>query len=81
MAGGGVMANGTLRKMLRQVAKKNNLKVLVPYSKRLNTDNAAMIGVAAYFRFKRKEILKPKELAKVDRIPRAKVDEPFAWER
>ncbi len=81
LAGGGVMANGTLRKMLRQVAKKNNLKVLVPYSKRLNTDNAAMIGVAAYFRFKRKEILKPKELAKVDRIPRAKVDEPFAWER
>ncbi len=80
LAGGGVMSNVTLRKMIRKTASKYNIKVLFPYSKKLYTDNAAMIGVAAYYKFERKEVLEPKDLYRVDRIPRAKVDKSFPWE-
>lgn len=78
--GGGVMANTTLRKLLRQVTRKYYVKALFPYSKRLYTDNAAMVGIAAYARFKRGKFLKPSELDKVERVPRVKVDKPFPWE-
>jgi len=80
LAGGGVMANKTLRKMIRKLAKKYNLKVFFPYSKKLYTDNAAMIGVAASFKFERKKFLTPIELDKVERIPTSRVDNPFPWE-
>ena len=80
LAGGGVMANVTLRKMLRKLSSKYDINVLFPYSKRLYTDNAAMIGLAAYFKFQRKEFLNPNDLERVDRIPRARVDKPFSWE-
>lgn len=77
LAGGGVMANVTLRKMIRKVAKDHDTKALFPYSKKLYCDNAAMIGIVASFKYDRNEYLKPKELDKVDRIPRAKVDKRF----
>jgi N6-L-threonylcarbamoyladenine synthase len=79
LAGGGVMANVTLRKMVRKVAREYNIKVLFPYSKKLYGDNAAMIGVAASFKYDRKEYLKPKDLDSVDRIPRVKVDRRFSF--
>ena len=44
--GGGVAANLTLRKMLRQTLKPFNIKLQTPYSKNLCGDNAAMIGVS-----------------------------------
>ena len=44
--GGGVAANSTLRKMLRKTVQAYNLQLHVPYSKKLCSDNAAMIGVA-----------------------------------
>ena len=81
LAGGGVMANVTLRKMLRNLCRKYEIEAHFPYSKKLYTDNAAMIGIAAHFKFERKEFLKPSDLAKVDRVPRAKVDKPFVWEK
>lgn len=80
LAGGGVMANVTLRKMLRNLGKKYNLKIVFPYSKKLYTDNAAMIGIAAYFKLLRGTFLKPDQLTIVDRVPGAKVDKPFPWE-
>jgi len=48
--GGGVAANQSLRKELRKIAKKFNLKFRTPYSKKLCGDNAAMIGLAAYYK-------------------------------
>lgn len=65
--GGGVANNILLRKKLRELAKKHGIKILLPYSKRLLGDNAAMIGVAAS--------LHPKYIdpAKIDREPRAKI--------
>jgi len=48
--GGGVAANKELRKQFREIIKKNfpNTKYLIP-SPKFCTDNAAMVGVTAYF--------------------------------
>ena len=48
--GGGVTANKGLRKQFREIIKKNfpNTKYLIPNPK-FCTDNAAMVGVTAYF--------------------------------
>ena len=65
--GGGVANNLELRKKLRTLCKKHNLKLMVPYSKRLLGDNAAMIGVCA--------ALNPKlvDPEKIDREPRLRI--------
>jgi len=77
--GGGVSANTELRKRLRKMCKEKGIKLLVPYSKKLCTDNAAMIGIAAHFKLKEKEYFKPVEIDHVERIPRAKVDEKLSF--
>jgi tRNA N6-adenosine threonylcarbamoyltransferase len=71
MASGGVLANLELRKQLRKVAKENELEILMPFKKELNTDNAAMIGIVAYYKALRKEFVK--NIDKVDRDPRMKI--------
>jgi N6-L-threonylcarbamoyladenine synthase len=47
--GGGVAANMTLRALMRNKANLHGLKLLMPLSKKLCVDNAAMIAVAGYF--------------------------------
>lgn len=59
--GGGVAANMTLRKMLRATIKTYSLHLRVPYTKKLCSDNAAMIGIAA--RLKNQQ-------SKFERMPR-----------
>lgn len=49
LVGGGVSRNMYLRKELRRRLKK--YKMLFPQSKKLCTDNAAMIGVAAFYKY------------------------------
>ncbi|MEA3424126.1 MAG: tRNA (adenosine(37)-N6)-threonylcarbamoyltransferase complex transferase subunit TsaD [Bacillota bacterium] len=49
---GGVAANSNLRKRLKEEAKIHHLDVFYPQSS-LCTDNAAMIGAAAYYQFKK----------------------------
>jgi N6-L-threonylcarbamoyladenine synthase len=44
---GGVASNKTLRETIKLEAKKNGLNFISPEMK-FNTDNAAMIGAAAY---------------------------------
>lgn len=70
LVGGGVSANIELRKRLRKLGKQFNMKVLFPYSKKLTGDNAAMIGIAAFFKAQRGEFA---EIGKIDRDPRAKL--------
>jgi N6-L-threonylcarbamoyladenine synthase len=70
LVGGGVAANNELRKRLRKLGKQFEIKVHFPYSKKFYGDNAAMIGVAAYFKTQRKEFI---EVDKIDRNPRAKL--------
>lgn len=48
--GGGVANNVEIRKLIRKVCKINSIKLHVPFSKKLNGDNAAMIGVCAYLK-------------------------------
>ncbi|OGB63593.1 tRNA (adenosine(37)-N6)-threonylcarbamoyltransferase complex transferase subunit TsaD [candidate division CPR3 bacterium GWF2_35_18] len=66
--GGGVTSNLTLRKNIRKIAKSYNLPVYFPYLQKLNTDNAAMIGIASYYKAKRDEFWK-NELKELERNP------------
>lgn len=50
--GGGVSANSGLQKALQQAAQKYAWQVFIPH-KSLSTDNAAMIGIAGYFKYQR----------------------------
>jgi N6-L-threonylcarbamoyladenine synthase len=56
--GGGVVSNIFLRGEIRKVAKKHQLSVHLPYSKKLVTDNAAMIGVAAWYQWQQQRLVK-----------------------
>ena len=49
---GGVAANSSLRAQMAKACKENNIKFYCP-SLAMCTDNAAMIGVAAYYEYKR----------------------------
>ncbi|MDD4026578.1 MAG: tRNA (adenosine(37)-N6)-threonylcarbamoyltransferase complex transferase subunit TsaD [Candidatus Shapirobacteria bacterium] len=68
LVSGGVLANLELRKRLRKLAKETKTPIFMPVKKQFNTDNAAMIGIAAYYKALRKEFVKDKE--KLDRNPR-----------
>ena len=50
--GGGVSANSLIRKMFTETGRKKKIKVYIP-SMLYCTDNAAMIGCAAYFKQKK----------------------------
>jgi len=73
LASGGVLANMLLRKKLRSLAVRKKLTILMPVKKWLNTDNAAMIGMAGYFMARRKEWSDPMTL---DRDPRMEFNSP-----
>lgn len=66
LLGGGVVSNIDLRNLARSVAKEYGLPTYIPYTKKLITDNAAMIGVVASFKFARGEFTDPILL---DRLP------------
>jgi N6-L-threonylcarbamoyladenine synthase len=67
--GGGVMANKKLRAMIRQFGRKNGLEVYFPSTDKLIGDNAAMIGVAAHFKYQKGILLKD-NFDRLDRVAR-----------
>lgn len=69
LLGGGVAANVLLRKELRTMCNKFNVKLLIPSNKKLCMDNAAMIGVVAYYKALRNEYAQSEH--DVDRQPGA----------
>jgi N6-L-threonylcarbamoyladenine synthase len=70
MVGGGVTANVELRRRLRKLGKQFGLNVHFPYSKKLCTDNAAMIGLAAQYAFARGQVARTSdEISAIDRRP------------
>ena len=66
LLGGGVVSNTELRETTRNLAKEYDLRVHYPYTKKLITDNAAMIGIAAYYQYLRNDFIDPNSL---DRLP------------
>jgi N6-L-threonylcarbamoyladenine synthase len=71
---GGVAQNKYLRKKFRRVF--SHLRIHYPTSKKLFTDNAAMIAVAGYFNYLNNKILtKLDEINKIDRLPNWKLNE------
>jgi len=51
---GGVSANEKFRDVIRKLEKKYKLKVLIP-KKEYSTDNAAMIAIAGYYKYQKKD--------------------------
>ncbi|OGD70004.1 tRNA (adenosine(37)-N6)-threonylcarbamoyltransferase complex transferase subunit TsaD [Candidatus Collierbacteria bacterium RIFOXYA1_FULL_46_24] len=66
LLGGGVVSNVALRALTRSVANESGLPVYFPSNKKLITDNAAMIGIVASYKFARQEFT---DSAKLDRFP------------
>jgi N6-L-threonylcarbamoyladenine synthase len=71
IVGGGVIANRYLRKKLRELMRKHGGEAIFPAYKYLTGDNAAMIGVAAYF--KAQKCFFAEDIEKLDRVPRLKL--------
>lgn len=65
--GGGVINNKWLRESARGVAKKYGIRVFQPYHKNLFTDNAAMVGVCAWYQAQRNDFVK--NIEALDRQP------------
>lgn len=70
LVGGGVIANKTLRIKLDELGKELGLTIHYPENMMLCTDNAAMIGVAAGYKYQRGEFT---PIDQVDRRPRWRV--------
>lgn len=67
LLGGGVVSNISIRKSAHKIANNYGIPVYIPYSKKLFTDNAAMIGIVANYKYKRKEFVD--DLNNLDRLP------------
>ncbi len=73
LVGGGVIANQELRKRLTKMGEDLGLTVhFAPME--FTGDNAAMIGIAASFKFSRGEVLSPEDFDTLDRLPRWRID-------
>ena len=68
LLGGGVFSNLYIRHAIRQKVEPSGIPVYLPYSKKLYTDNAAMIAVAASFKFNKGGSF-VKNIEKLDRQP------------
>lgn len=65
---GGVMSNNYMRQKMRALALKYQLQVFFPISKKLNTDNAAMIAYVGEEKWKRGEEVR--EIERLDFVAR-----------
>ena len=68
LLGGGVFSNIYIRQRIRSAIRPFNLPVYLPYSKKLYTDNAAMICIPAYYKFNKGDSF-VKNPNKLDRQP------------
>jgi len=69
VVGGGVVANKDLRQKIRKLAREKKINVYFPFSEKLIGDNAAMIGVAASFKYQEGIFLRA-NFSRLDRVAR-----------
>ncbi len=65
--GGGVANNRRIRQLVGRLAQERQLPLLLPSDRRLYADNAAMIGVAAYYNYQQGKIIT--DFSSFDRKP------------
>ncbi len=65
--GGGVINNLQVRRCIRNTARNNNLPVFIPYTDKLFSDNAGMIGIAGFYSAKQNRFVK--NIKTLDRKP------------
>jgi len=71
--GGGVACNRAIREAIKQLTDQHHLPLLLPYDSKLYTDNAGMIGVAAWLAYQAgRDWPAPESL---DRLPNWRLDE------
>lgn len=71
LVAGGVVANLDFRQRVRKLVKKAGGQVLFPTSKSLYGDNAAMIGIAAYYKAQKNIFVE--DISIFERVPRLKL--------
>jgi len=65
--GGGVINNLKVRRQIRRTARCHNLPVFIPFTDKLFSDNAGMIGIAAFYSAKHNKFIK--KIDTLDRKP------------
>ncbi len=70
---GGVAANTELRKRARALARRRKVALALPPSKRMATDNAAMVGIAAWYLIQAGQPFC--DVSKLERVPYLNLDE------
>lgn len=74
VVGGGVINNHYVVRRMSRIAKENGLLFLAP-EKRFRSDNAGMIGLAAYYQVKYSiNIVNYNDISEMDRIPNLRLD-------
>ena len=73
LLGGGVANNNLLRSKLRKHLASYKIALLIPYTKKLCGDNAAMVGVTAYLKTKNGELKTIINIRDLDRKPNLKI--------
>jgi N6-L-threonylcarbamoyladenine synthase len=73
LLGGGVISSQKIQIAIKREMSKFNIHVYIPYSKDLLTDNAAMVGVVAFFKAKNKDFIK--NIESLDRVPGLEIGE------
>ena len=67
LLGGGVISSFRIQKEIKGEMEAFGLPVYLPYSRSLLTDNAAMVGIAAYFKAQNHDYVK--KITALDRVP------------
>jgi len=73
LLGGGVISSQKIQEAIKNEMEKYQIPVYVPYSRTLLTDNAAMVGVVAYFKAKEGDFIK--NIEGLDRVPGLEIGE------
>ncbi len=73
LLGGGVASSPKVRSELRKMLKQYNLKLYYPLPGKMFVDNAAMVGIAAHYKFERGQF----SSEAMDRVPRAEITQKY----